>query len=231
MHLSKSDIIAGLPAAVARQGLREMRNYGSGVATWKLPQVFGQPDDVDPDDLAERLAAAGLIQQDAHNLRVSQRTNWVRTKHGGQVAAATFAQPITRKTADAVIAAAVANARAFNDDDTKKAAVTELVVFGSYVDNSKELLGDVDMAIKVGDRFPHIDPSAYAAASERTFRSFIEEVGWWQTEAYKAVRGRRRSLSLFTEDISLALKIPASEQLVVFRDDRWPSWRPAINLY
>ncbi len=222
MHLRKSDVIAGLPAEVARQGLNTMAQGIGGVPTWSLPQIFQQPEDVDPAEFAEQLATAGLIQHRECESELTLQTHWMRTKHGGRVAAATFTQPITRKTADAVVAAAVANAAAFNEDDTKKTAVTELIVFGSYLDNRVDRMSDVDMAIKVGDRQPHVDRLVYAAASGRTFQNIVQRLCWPETEAYRAVRGRRRSLSLFKGDLS-KLKIPETKQLVVFRDDRWPS--------
>jgi hypothetical protein len=99
---------------------------------------------------------------------------WRTTILGSALAQASFARPITRSTAERLLAEATGRVRSYNADATRLLTVTQLVVFGSFLDPAANDFGDLDLGISVvrresdGDRFVNA-VIAYSAASGRRF--------------------------------------------------------------
>jgi predicted nucleotidyltransferase len=93
--------------------------------------------------------------------------------------------PRLRTTLEGVID----RARRFNAIPGHVIEVAELIVFGSYLDPTKDRLGDLDLAVKFRDLLPDATPDqrmkkrlAYSRASGRQFR-LNAELSWPENEA------------------------------------------------
>ena len=110
--------------------------------------------------------------------------------------------PIKRETADAYLRALPARIEEIN---TRGYAyrVVQVEVFGSYL-SDKPLLGDLDLLVTLQMCGSGIDEQEklrqqrrrMAKAAGRTFRSGLDEVFWPQCEVWRALRGKRYSVSL-----------------------------------
>ena len=72
---------------------------------------------------------------------------WATTVKGNALANASFGKPISRATATRLLGQVIERARAYNPDPARLLTVTEIVVFGSYLDPAVDLLGDLDLAV------------------------------------------------------------------------------------
>jgi predicted nucleotidyltransferase len=77
---------------------------------------------------------------------------WITTISGNALAMGSFAKPIARSKVDALLAGVLELARAYNTDVSKPYLVTEISVFGSYLDPDIDELGDLDLGLKFADR-------------------------------------------------------------------------------
>ncbi|WP_238703487.1 hypothetical protein [Arthrobacter sp. TS-15] len=92
---------------------------------------------------------------------------------GNALAMAGFGKPITRKTADRLVAGLLERARDYNADGGKPLFVERLRIFGSYLRPDVDPLGDVDVELIFGRRIT--EPKAihdYMKASGRMFNSY-----------------------------------------------------------
>ena len=63
-------------------------------------------------------------------------------------------RPITRATAERLLAGVIDRAKRFNADESHLIDITELVVFGSYLDPGVQRLGDLDLGVAFRSRIP-----------------------------------------------------------------------------
>lgn len=70
------------------------------------------------------------------------------TVKGNALANASFGKPISRATATRLLGQVIERARAYNADPVRLLTVTEIVLFGSYLDSAVDLLGDLDLAVR-----------------------------------------------------------------------------------
>ena len=68
---------------------------------------------------------------------------WVTTVKGNALANASFGKPISRATATRLLSQVIDRARAYNADPARLLTVAEIVIFGSYLDNAVNPLGDL----------------------------------------------------------------------------------------
>lgn len=148
--------------------------------------------------------------------------HWHVTHLGQQLAAATAAQPLTRKTADRLLREVVERMSEVNAGDFA-VRVLSAFVFGSYLDPTRDRINDVDVAVVLGPRLA--DPDAQfasrmarikqARATGRQFSNLSVEMFWPEMEVYLALRRRSRGLSLLLPEAG-------SERLdVIFGNAHW----------
>jgi predicted nucleotidyltransferase len=91
--------------------------------------------------------ADGYIEQDAQG-------RYVPTERMHQLPQARAGKPLPRKKAEALLQQAIENAKAVNAEPPSAELyyVTRLSVFGSYLDESKQELGDLDIAWSIEER-------------------------------------------------------------------------------
>jgi predicted nucleotidyltransferase len=199
MRVSKDDVICGLPAPQARSLMRLYFNdYTAGVAA----EVLGIDERAAERVLRDFEVAGYLARGSARPHCVS----WTTTTHGNALAQASFGKPITRATADRHLAEVIERVRAFNADARRLLSVSELAVFGSYLDTDAQRLGDLDLAVTVVRRAEdgqrHVDRVLeYARASGRRFDTFHEELLWPRRELWMYLRNRSPAIKITGEEI------------------------------
>ena len=116
---------------------------------------------------------------------------------------ASFGKPISRKTADRLVAELLERARGYNAEPGKPLLISTLRVFGSYLDPQIDPLGDVDIELTYGRRIS--DPKAsleYARASGRSFGTYMDQLMWPMTELVQHLKKRSAFISITVEDIT-----------------------------
>ena len=125
---------------------------------------------------------------------------------GNALANASFGKPISRATATHLLGQVIERARAYNADPARLLTVTEIVVFGSYLDPAAGLLGDLDLAVSTvrrdtdGKRYVE-KVLEYARASGRSFSAFHDRLFWPARELRMILKNRSPAISITDEDI------------------------------
>ncbi len=99
------------------------------------------------DALLRQIAGAGYIEWVG-----SRSKDWELTPYGLRLAADDLGPRLSREAVDAVVAAVVARAQAINGDKRHIARITEIRLFGSALDNTREDYGDVDIEARIDTR-------------------------------------------------------------------------------
>lgn len=129
------------------------------------------------------------------------------TMKGMALAAASAARPVSRKTAEKVLAEFLSRCETVNADLQYLYRVKKAAVFGSYARGATSL-GDVDVYVmlepKESDADRHEELSlATARAAEQAGRSsngYFEFSGWSYQEVWLFLKSRKRTLSLSYAD-------------------------------
>ena len=201
MRVSKNDRICGLAAPTAR---RLMRAYFAERPVQVACQMLGVGEDA-ARDLMRTFEAAGYIER-SELARAAGDDWWVTTVRGNALANARFGRPITRATAARLLAQVIERARGYNDDPARLLTITEIAVFGSYLDPAADRLGDLDLAVSTVHRDPdgerYVDKVLeYARASGRSFGTFDERIFWPARELRMILKNRSPAISITHEDI------------------------------
>ncbi len=103
-------------------------------------------------------------------------------------------------------ATAPGRVRSYNTDRSKPYTVTHITVFGSYLDDTQDRLGDLDVAIQIVRRVPHDEfiqrRDAITTASGRHFGSFVERLAYPLRQLVLYLKDRKPSISITDEDIT-----------------------------
>jgi hypothetical protein len=198
MRVLKTDLVAGLPAELARAIVRKFRGremVAEAVADlladtgYELYEVFAG------------LEAAGFMEK----VRVDNDGDvwWDTTIQGNALAMASFGKPISRKTADRLVAELLERARAYNADSGRPMFIDTLRVFGSYLSPEIDPLGDVDIELAYGRRITDREAlSAYTRASGRSFGTYVDQVTWPSTELFLHLKKRSAFINITVEEIT-----------------------------
>ena len=201
MRVSKSDSICGLDAPTARQ---LMRSYYDERPIEVACDILGTGQGAARDQM-RAFETAGYIER-AKQAHSAEGDWWVTTVKGNALANASFGKPISRATAARLLAEVIERARSYNADPGRLLTVTEIVVFGSYLDPATERLGDLDLAVSTvrrdtdGERY--VDKVLeYARTSGRSFSAFHDRLFWPARELQMILKNRSPAISITNEDI------------------------------
>lgn len=115
-------------------------------------------------------------------------------------------KPVSRATATRLLAGVIERARTYNADPARLLTITEIVVFGSYLDPATDPLGDLDLAISTvrrdtnGQRYVD-NVLEYARASGRSFSAFHDRLLWPSRELRMILKSRSSAISITDEDV------------------------------
>lgn len=197
MRIARTDIIAGLPSTLARDVTRQYRGQ-EGTSGWAA-EILRRGGFDDVEGVFSALQAEGYLEiyrEDGEDVW------WTNTIKGNALSMASFGKPITRATADRLLAGLVDRAREYNADPGKPMFIQQLRVFGSYLDDSVQHLGDLDVELSYDRRLT--DPKAlhdYTSRSGRNFSSFIDRLYWPTKELIMFLRNRSTAISIVVQDI------------------------------
>lgn len=198
MRVSKTDMIAGLPAELARAIVRKFRGRQM-VAECAVDLLEGTGFELDA--VFAQLEAAGYMEK----VRSGNDGNvwWDTTIQGNALAMASFAKPISRKTAERLVAGLLERARAYNADPAKPMFIHALRIFGSYLSPEIDPIGDVDIELTYGRRITDRKAlSNYTKTSGRSFGTYVDQVMWPQTELLLHLKKRSAFINITLEDIT-----------------------------
>lgn len=198
MRVSKTDSIAGLPAELARSIVRKFRGREM-VAEAVEGMLEGTGFELEP--VFAGLEAAGYLKQ----VHVDNDGDvwWDTTIQGNALAMASFGKPISRKTADRLVAELLERASNYNADPAKPLFINTLRVFGSYLTREVDPIGDIDLELTYGRRVTnHKTLSDYTQASGRSFGTYLNQLAWPQTELFLHLKKRSAFINITLEDIT-----------------------------
>lgn len=202
-----------MPAVEARALMREIRE--SAVTIAAIAELLG----IDPSEagsVVTRLADAGKMcrvdpfersrtwhaESEADSPDGSLEY-WGTTIAGNALAKARIGKPIPRPKAQVLLDGLVDRAKAINADPASPFLVTRIAVFGSFVDETRSEVGDVDVHLVFerrvdGDRYGELAEAAAAAAEAdgRRFRNLLERLGHLDTEFRRFLRGTSHRLDI-----------------------------------
>src|SRR5215467_10825129 len=221
MRVDPKGTIRGYPTLLVRQTLRRLR----GDFVWgeealeraaKLPPGTGRA-------LARALQAEGLIT-------ASQHDGWTVTQAGDTLAVATAARPVSRQTAERVLAQFLERVARVNNDPYFLARVTRVALYGSMLTPEVNRLSDVDLAVQLIAKETDIDRRQEANAERveqlaiegRRFGSFLEEQFCWFLETFRFLKGRSRVISLADYNIEKRLVLAVPHRMLLGEPDKLP---------
>jgi hypothetical protein len=190
MRVAKTDTIAGLPAGLARSIVRKFR--GREMVSEAVADLL-EGTGYEHETVLAELEAAGYMEK----VRVDTDGDvwWDSTIQGNALAMASFGKPISRKTADRLVAGLVERAQAYNGDPGKPLFIGTLRVF--------DPLGDVDIELTYGRRITgQTALSDYTKASGRAFGTYFDQLMWPQTELVRHLKKRSAFINITLEDIT-----------------------------
>ena len=198
MRVAKTDTIAGLPAELARAIVGKFR--GREMVAEVVADLV-EDTGFEHEAVLAGLEAAGYMAK----VRVDNDGDvwWDTTIQGNALAMASFGKPISRKTADRLVAGLVERAQAYNRDPGKPLFINTLRVFGSYLSPGIDPLGDVDIELTYGRRITgQTALSDYTKASGRAFGTYFDQLMWPQTELVRHLKKRSAFINITLEDIT-----------------------------
>lgn len=200
MRVSKTDVIGGLPAEVARELMRKYREHNYG--PYQAEKILTENAVATPAAaVLAGLTELGYLKSGQH--RGNAGPWWATTVLGNALAMASFSKPITRSTAVRLLEDLLDRARIYNADTGKPLFIRSVTVFGSYLDKSVDRLGDLDVGVTYGNRMDDAATSKYTWDSGRNFSSFIDELGWPVKEMLMILRNKSKSISITLDNLDL----------------------------
>ncbi len=137
----------------------------------------------------------------------------VATDKGRRFGIASANTSITRQKADELLNDLIERAKTINAVGDLVYVVERIKVFGSYLSN-KELLGDLDVAVKLTRKYEGIDFTnrnqkriITASQNGRKFSSFMDQISFPHTEVMLMLKTKKKGLSLHDEDTDEIIKI------------------------
>jgi predicted nucleotidyltransferase len=187
-----------MPAPIARDVMRMIGRRDT--STSQVISVLRNAGIEDVGAALEQLLASEFVKPAHSSSRDSPR--WATTINGNALAMAGFGKPIKRSTADRLVAGIIERARAINEDPSKPVYVERLRVFGSYLDETVDPLGDVDIELTTAKRATHEELEEYTRRSARNFSSYLDQLFWPEHEVALTLRNRSTALNITIHDVS-----------------------------
>lgn len=198
MRVVKTDTVAVLPAVLTRSIVRKFR--GREMVAEAVADLL-EGTGYEYEAVLAELEAAGYMEK----VRVDTQGDvwWDSTIQGNALAMASFGKPISRKTADRLVAGLVERAHTYNGDPGKPLFIGTLRVFGSYLSPGIDPLGDVDLELTYGRKITDRQAlSDYTKATGRSFNTYMDQLMWPQTELVRHLKKRSASINITLEDIT-----------------------------
>jgi predicted nucleotidyltransferase len=196
MYLDKNSLFFGYPPPLIRKIFCELRWGNAGVRFFSHHLGINKTKAV---RLVNKLIKEGYLER-------TNRDTIATTIKGNSLAMASFAPPITRRTADKKIAELIERAKIVNTSNDYLYKVKRIAVFGSYL-TDKDRINDIDVDIILKRKFTkEIQEKKENACIKRAisegkeFRSFIDQLYYPLIYTQKFLKQHSRAFSLHYED-------------------------------
>lgn len=104
-----------------------------------------------------------------------------------------------RTTADRLFEGVKERIKEINTDQSYCYRITDAIVFGSYINApEKDMISDLDIAIRLERRYAPDSPEYKAKQNECTSRDFLVQANWPKEEVIKHVNGGSHYISVHT---------------------------------
>lgn len=224
--IQKDELIAGFPAVALRDVMRELRQCAMSARA--LARLLGA------DDAARALAdleAAGLVEvrpaQQAGRYSVApgedpRATELYRTSVAGNaLAKARIGKHTTRERASEILRALLERVEAENADPDGLFWVETVGLFGSYADESRQLVGDVDLQVVYSQRY---DTEEHQRRNDALIEqawneghagptSVFDQLTWAESRLFKRLRARQPRLDIQFDRAGAEHPLPAGVTL------------------
>ncbi len=197
MRIEKTQRIAGQPALVMRQFLRDFGKEPQGVEFVMARLRCSRR------RVQRLLASLCRLRYLERQGEPGRPPRWQRTLQGTSLALASAARPLRRATAERALQALLVRVAEVNRRPDFLFRVTKVVVFGSYL-MTTDRPNDVDVAIALAPK--ERDPerqfqleqarTAEAQPRGRRFNTHFEALAWPEREVVLFLKGRSRALSV-----------------------------------
>jgi hypothetical protein len=203
MRIDTKSTIAGFPAIQIRDllrfGKRGVWFFARGAAD--LLKIG----DEEADTLLDRLARDGYVTRPTdRNLR--ERDAWQVTDKGSRLAMASAGKPVRRATADKAIKEFLERVKTVKENPEFLFKVAQVIIFGSYLDASRESVGDVDVWIQLRPRYKNEVRQRKAVAEQVQSegivigRNMLEQHGWPMLKVSKFLTHGSRVIQISTDE-------------------------------
>jgi len=214
MRIKKNEKVGDIPIIKIRDYFKRLRMVG--ISKKEVKEHFGLSQK-NVDFLIEELLQHDFIEK---TTKENQEKEFQLTIKGQSLCIARCVSPMSRKKADEVFNDFMKRVNEINNDDYYLYKIKELFLFGSYLNSDNVDFGDIDIAFelerKINDleKFNQAKEKRIEEAYEKgkTFFTFVEELGYPETEVILKMKNRCQYISLhrMTDEI---LKIAEYKQI------------------
>jgi hypothetical protein len=233
MRIDSDDMATGVPLIIIRDFLR-----GKTLTSWTIGHLANELkiQRVCAGKVLQWLISRGHVVQDKKQRAIERRysagENWERvhfyivTEKGAALAIARASKPLLRSTAQARLNKLIERARQANRDERYLYRVAKIAVFGSFLDESKERINDVDVAVfytpKETDKERFAELSLRKGSECRT-RTFLDALCYPLREVEMFLKSRSTALSVhnWQEQAGVLRK---TAHRVVFQEGEQPKY-------
>jgi predicted nucleotidyltransferase len=204
MRIDSKEQIADVEILKVRDLLRRVNNTDEWEADFVVNRLKISPKKANR--LIIELNRRGYIEP----IRIYRQKQFYRkTLKGSTLGLASAAKPVTRKTANRIIAEFMDRVRQVNSDQSFLVKVKKVLVFGSYLTDAIRI-NDIDVAVELTWKENHplvlnkdkaqlaLNLSNIAEKKGKKFSSFIDRLEWPEHEVRLFLKSRSRTLSIHT---------------------------------
>jgi hypothetical protein len=210
LQIKSTDAVSGIPMMRVRAFFKRIVSWHNDAFDLTYLRDQLSLDKKSAIALASELVAQGYVEAPKNGV-------YRFTDKGGELVRASAASKVTRKTAEDALVGLLERVEQYNLDSDNIFTIETVVVFGSFLGAGNKL-GDLDVAVKRRDRNLK-DPDrgatalAYAARSGRHFSTFLDQLGWAETELNQILKAKKRTINIQPWDIFLRMAATSPDRI------------------
>lgn len=213
MNISPGEKIAGFPAVKLRELFREISD---GTFGKKYTAAFFGITQKKAVEVLQELEKLGYLESVTRTTHKKPEIRWQLTTKGFGLRMASAARPIKRATADRLLKELLERVEEINKSKAYLYKVTEVVVFGSYLDESRTKLSDLDVSVDIRRKEPNIKKHVEMCNEQsdrevKGYISFLDEFYYSFFKVVKRLKNRSWGLSLHINESIIKSGIPTKK--------------------
>jgi predicted nucleotidyltransferase len=211
MNVKAGDELAGFPAIELREFFRKFRGGAIGVDGTAYYLGIGIRK---AKKLLTDFENEGYLKSKISLYGRKKKTWWEQTPKGAGLRMASAAKPIKRAAADRLLSQLLERVEEVNESPDYLYKVVKVVLFGSYLDESRLTLSDIDIAVELERKEPdyekHVEMNDAQVEKEcRSYLSFLDHNYFSYNKVLKRLKNKSTGISLHgTYDSILKTGIP-----------------------